>query len=350
MLTDIFAFRYADVPIWEEVGKSQSRLIIQAWRIVNENIFPKGHQDKETDSTEAQWKLLHDKLSTELGLQELAKRHDGYHHDYLGQRRWVNFTRTWRMMCEQFVCANYDGSESADDFIKNRLSFVEIAFREREQALAIRRARGITSADELITKLLGEGEVQKPMSVEARTLARLQEAENSFRAYVDELNTRFRQSRSKLHYHNGYIQVSGDDQITQEIEEPFWVLVSDAKWKNVETDMAEAVDRRDTGRRDPAFPAAKALESTIKIISSDKGWTRGNERGASSFISNLVSKENGRFIDVWESEALTHFFSKVRNELGHGPGDEPMPDLSLQQTNWAIQFCMSWIRSLIDRM
>lgn len=38
-------------------------------------------------------------------------------------------------------------------------------------------------------------------------------------------------------------------------------------------DVTEAIDRRDTGRRDPSFSAAKALESTIKIVSDEKGWT-----------------------------------------------------------------------------
>ena len=78
MLTDIFAYRYADVPMWETCTARDSRLIVQAWRIIDEDVFPTGYQDKETDRTHEQWKLLNDKLSTELGLKELAKRHDGY--------------------------------------------------------------------------------------------------------------------------------------------------------------------------------------------------------------------------------------------------------------------------------
>ena len=36
--------------------------------------------------------------------------------------------------------------------------------------------------------------------------------------------------------------------------------------------------------------------------------------------------------------------------VGHGPGDEPMPELSPQQTDWAIEFCMSWTKSLIKQL
>jgi hypothetical protein len=36
--------------------------------------------------------------------------------------------------------------------------------------------------------------------------------------------------------------------------------------------------------------------------------------------------------------------------LGHGPGGEKMPELSQQQTSWAIENCMVWVKSLILRM
>ena len=107
--------------------------------------------------------------------------------------------------------------------------------------------------------------------------------------------------------------------------------------------------RRDSGGRDPAFYAAKALESAIKIISNDRGWTHGGEKGAHNFIDNLASSKNG-FIEPWEGETLKAFFTKVRNPLGHGPGGEPMPALTPQQTDWAIETCMSWVKSLIKRL
>jgi len=114
--------------------------------------------------------------------------------------------------------------------------------------------------------------------------------------------------------------------------------------------MKEAIDRRDSNGRDPAFYAARALESTIKIISNQKGWTYGGEKGAQNYIDHLGSKKNKLFINEWEKQSLTDFFRDIRNPFGHGPGSEEMPALSSQQTDWAIEFCMIWIKNLIKRI
>ena len=113
--------------------------------------------------------------------------------------------------------------------------------------------------------------------------------------------------------------------------------------------MKEALDRRDTDARDPAFYAARALESALKIVSDEKEWTHGKEKGAHSYIDNLAAKRSA-FIADWEADALKHFFSKVRNPLGHGPGTGKMPELSRQQTDWAIEMSMVWIKNLIRRL
>jgi len=47
---------------------------------------------------------------------------------------------------------------------------------------------------------------------------------------------------------------------------------------------------------------------------------------------------------------LKPFFSKVRNPLGHGPGEEEIVSLTTQQTDWAIEFSISWIKTLIRGM
>jgi hypothetical protein len=112
--------------------------------------------------------------------------------------------------------------------------------------------------------------------------------------------------------------------------------------------MKEAIDRRDTGGRDPALYAARALESTIKIICGAKGWTHGGEKGAHNYIDNLASKRAGYLVG-WEAEFLKAYFTKIRNPLGHGPGDQPMPVLSAEQTTFAIEAAMVWIKSLIAR-
>jgi len=39
-----------------------------------------------------------------------------------------------------------------------------------------------------------------------------------FQMAVNELNARFRQANCQLHYHNGFIQISEDQTVAQEIE------------------------------------------------------------------------------------------------------------------------------------
>ena len=73
------------------------------------------------------------------------------------------------------------------------------------------------------------------------------------------------------------------------------------KVEDVDFEMKDAIDRRDTGVRDPSLYAAKALESTIKIISKEKSWTIGNEGGAHAYIDNLCNKKRGgNLIDEWK--------------------------------------------------
>jgi hypothetical protein len=86
------------------------------------------------------------------------------------------------------------------------------------------------------------------------------------------------------------------------------------------------------------------------LISTEKGWTHGGEKGAHNYIDNLQASKNGGFIHSWEAESIKLLFTRVRNPLGHGPGGEKMPELTQEQTNWAIETCMSWSKSLIQRL
>ena len=47
---------------------------------------------------------------------------------------------------------------------------------------------------------------------------------------------------------------------------------------------------------------------------------------------------------------MQRFYSDVRNDLGHGPGSQDMPNFTPQQIDQTIEFCMSWIKSLIKRL
>ncbi len=349
MLTDIFATRYASVKIWKTLEEPQRRLIVQGFRLVEEQVCPfyiNGHESTEGKEF---WTDVHARLSMELGLKSLSPLAYSYTSTWQGKAS--NVTGVWSIIkvCENWMLSPFDGSIAADRFIKERISFVEICFRKRH---------------EIINKLNAE----LPARIKAAKLRPVNtsgfrlpgdpaegiKASNSalnvvFQASTNELNARFRQADCNLHYHNGFIQISDDELLASKIEEPFWSLLADAKWKNVDTDIKEAMDIRDTNGRDPAFFAARALESAIKIISDEKGWTHGGENGAHNYIDNLASKKATLIAD-WESRALKSFFTEVRNPLGHGPGNDPIHILSYQQTNWAIETCMTWIKSLILRM
>lgn len=350
MLTDIFANRYLDTPLWDNFDENSRRLLVQGFRIVSEQLFPYyTNQGQEKPDAKATWDGMNKQLAMELGLKDLSPIGWGF---YNPQNIWVSGTYDKLKVCETFVCAEFNDTVSADQFIKERLSFVEIAFRRREEKIALMNAalpEAILDA-EMRSARNPNRAIRVPGNAEDGVRAANKTFNELFSASCREFNERFRQARTKLHYHNGYIQISSDETTTDQIEQPFWNLVSDPKWRNVDLDMKEAIDLRDSGGRDPALYAAKALESTIKIISAEKRWTTGRENGAGNFLDSLRAKKNGEFINDWEHDSLMKFFSTVRNPFGHGPGSEKMPELTVTQTDWAIEFCMIWIKNLIKRM
>lgn len=328
MLTDIFAHRYehAQLPLnrWDHT----QRLLVQMVRLLEEQVCPYWVDGKADETGKAFWSTLNKRLSMELGMSSLSPEYNG------GSRvSEIDICKNWMLSNPK------DHQGTISEFIKERLSLVELGFRLREERLNTPKPK--TGLQDFIDINEGLKALQKQWS----------DAEKAgFRSTVDELNERLRRAGYPLHYHNGYLQFSEDELIEDNIEAPFWALVSDPKWGSVDHDMKEAVDRRDTGGRDPAFYAARALESAIKIVCDEKGWTTGSENGANNFIEKLGSKGNGRFIEVWEADQLKNFFSKVRNPFSHGPGSAPIPSLTPPQTDWAIAFCMAWVRSLIVRM
>lgn len=307
MLTDIFARRYRETVLWRTSTESDSRLLVQAFGLVEEVIPFRGIDGREIYGAGERWTRIHDALSRELGVHELSPRSNAW-----GSR----FPMDW--VCKIFVTGDIPRSADADQVIKERLSFVELAFRAREEQLVqlaadlprrIHEARLRQAAQRAQLKKLGElARVDQP-DVGAQLTAEVEEEKSQFRQRMDELNERFRQAGSRLNYHNGFIQLGGDPLLEPGVERPFWRLVAEPRSRNVDTDMKEALDLRDSSGRDPAFYAARALESAIKIISEENGWTTGKERGAHNFIDNLASN---RLIAPWESDALKHFFTKVR--------------------------------------
>lgn len=352
MLTDVFFRRYANRPMFASFGQKESALFVQAYRIINEQIWKYYGYDKKVDeSVKAIWNGIHDCLSMEIGIKELSPKFYSYQTWWMGKPYTNSGWYDMNLVVEQWLNLKFTDGLDADMFIKRRLSFIELAFR--------RRGDQVAQANAEFPQRLAEAEMQdktpqRSMMIPGRRsdgVRAMNESMNKmFVENVDELNERFKQADMQLHYHNGFIQITQDERLQEQVEQPFWLLVKDANWRNVSIDMAEAVDRRDTGGRDPSFYAAKALESSIKIICEIKGWITGNEKGVSDFLSHLESKANGAYIASWERQSIQRFYSDVRNDLGHGPGSKDMPNLTPQQIDQTIEFCMSWVKSLIKRL
>jgi len=231
-----------------------------------------------------------------------------------------------------------DAHGDPDSFIKLRLSLLELLFREAEAMLREYAPKNdVASWWALLQK-----RTSPPKSTVEDALVATMTA-------IIELNGRFKETGLQFEYHNGLIQRIDDQLTTSEIEKPFWTVVSDPKFGNVDSDMKEALDRRDSGKSDAAFHAIKALESVLKILSDDLGRTRMTEKGAADFVDNLVSSKHGRYIDTWEADAIKSIFRDIRNPLGHGSGNAQPLTLSPEQTTWVIEHAMSWIKSLLRR-
>ncbi|SMF35844.1 MULTISPECIES: AbiJ-NTD4 domain-containing protein [unclassified Pseudomonas] len=352
MLTDVFFRRYANRLMFESVGQKESALFVQAYRIVNEQIWSYyGATQKVNESVKRIWTDIHDRLAMEIGVKELSPKYYSYQTEYMGKPYTKSGFYEMNFVVEQWLNLRFSEDLNPDIFVKRRLSFVELAFRKREEQVA--------QANSEFPRQLAEAKMQDskprgPITIPGsriNSVRAINQSLNSiFADNVNELNERFKQAGMPLHYHNGYLQITQDAQLQEQVEQPFWLLVQDAPWANVSIDMAEAIDLRDTGGRDPSFYAAKALESTIKIICELKNWTIGNERGVSDFLNHLESKANGAFIEGWERQSIQRFYSDVRNDLGHGPGSKDMPNFTTQQIDQTIEFCMSWVKSLIKRL
>ena len=355
MLTDVFFRRYENRPMFDSVGQKESALFLQAYRLVNEQIWEYYGYDKKVDErVKAIWNDIHDRLSMEIGVKELSPKYYSYQTNLMGKPHTNSGWHAINYVVEQWLTLKFDSERmDANAFVKRRLSFIELALRTREDQVRAANAHLPAALQQAAfqdkTRHMSTG-LRVPGSRVDDVKAQNESMNARFKANVDELNERFKQAGMPLNYHNGYIQITQDELVQARIEQPFWRLVKDAQWKNVSIDMAEAIDRRDTGGRDPSFYAAKALESTIKIICDIKKWTTGNEKGVSDYLNHLESKANGALIEGWERQSMQRFYSDVRNDLGHGPGSKVMPNFSPQQIDQTIEFCMSWVKSLIGRL
>lgn len=260
MLIDTFARRYESVPLRDSLGDRDRRLLVQAFRILSEDMYPYYSGGKESSTGVAFWTNLHAQLSRELGLKELSPQWYSYTTKWNGQDHVNTGKYALVTVCETWMNAPPTGT--GDGYVKERLSLIELGFRQRETEIATMNAEPITTRIPKPAPMLGSGSQQMRVPRNSDDWIKKWKAQQTavFRASVEELNTRFRQAGYALHYHNGFIQASTDELIQHNVETPFWALVADPQWVNVDTDMKEALDLRDSDGRDPAFYAARAGE------------------------------------------------------------------------------------------
>ncbi|MCI5137396.1 MAG: hypothetical protein D3922_03035 [Candidatus Electrothrix sp. AR1] len=313
MLSDVFYTRYPQQH-YRADGVSQpiQAFFTQVGHVIFEDLC------EELDLPRDIFTRAHRKLAREIGLGGLGPG------------------KTDDEICGRLLFERYDLWDnrhgSTDHFIKVRISIIKLIFRELEKHVATLNQ---TSKSQFFNNRKGV-----PVEQYRESLSRA----------TNEMNSRFSLAGFPLNYHNGYIQFKDEDIATQAVEDGFWDLLKEQKWKNVDNDIKESIDLRDNNKKDSSFYAFKALESTIKIISNEKGFSTGKERGAANYIDNLVSKKNGRFLEVWEGNILKILFSNIRNPHGHGAGSDPVPQLESYQIDHSIEMVMSWIKSLLKRI
>ncbi|MEA1015036.1 AbiJ-NTD4 domain-containing protein [Sphingosinicella sp. LY1275] len=360
MLTDIFSRRYSDVQLRADWYEEDRAFMVQSATMLKKLLWDGPPADKTPATTEASFKYVHDVVALELGHEFLSDRYWFHRYKVSGDDRSTAYTYDYATICKNFLTKPFPTGASADRFIKDRLSLVEQGFRYMSnrvqfanQGLALEVAKAKGEDAKRGERMSGMGFHTLLGAATSEDLVRNRNLalNQKFDAAVYELNERLRIAKYRLHYHNGFIQFADDALTTDQIQKPFWAIVREPKWANVDLLMKEAVDKRDRGDRDAVSPAMQALESAIKIISDAKGWTTGKEKGATNYIDNLVPERDGvRFIAVWEKDVLVKLFGDVRNHFGHGPGNAPLPTLRPQQADWLLDTVMAWIKSLVRRL
>lgn len=331
--------------------QEDNRFMNQAVGLVGNALWQGWASEEIAGATEAGLKSVHDTLALELGRQTLSDQLWWSTSTWNGNTTRTPHKNSFAQMVKAFLIRIPEDLSQGDVWVKERLSLVELAYRLRGGQVAFANSelpRKIAEAE--LRDKRPSGGFRIPGRAVDGVRAVNERLNSSFAASVSDLNERMRLAGYKLHYHNGFIQISDDQLVNTQVAKPFWSIVSGPKFQNVDLQIKEAIDRRDSGDRTAAFHAVCALESCIKIISDTKGWTTGQEKGAANYIDHLVSKKNGRMIEPWEAGMLKTMFSDVRNPFAHGPGQAPMPKLSPEQTEWAIDTSMTWCKSLLQRV
>ncbi len=350
MLTDVFFRRYADLNLVTFIDERVKTLLFQFRELVMTDLWLASDNQIRNERAIAV-ETAAKRVAFEIGKKELVPY---YEKRPAGVGRYSTHHRGWETIVKEFVQKSPGPQEAPAQWFAIRISLLEqiirtyVEFKEEFDA---------SYEDRLSTAELEDAVRQQRhvLFLPHQTAPGLRVdkvwSDGRLDHITQELNERFRIARLPLEYHNGIIQKVVDPLVSAQVVGPFWQLLTDPKWANVDTHMKQSLHERDLKIADAHFPALQALESTIKIISDEKGWTLGTEKGAANYINNLVKDRGGvRFIEVWENDMLIQLFGKVRNPHGHGPGAQPLAKLSREQEEWAIETAMVWIKSLVKRL
>lgn len=95
MLVDIFARRYEGIEIRNNFEPRDSRVLIQTFRILSEDIYPYYIGGAEDKRAVAYWTRLHGLLSRELGVRELSAQWFSYQSTFNGNTSLQTSRHTW---------------------------------------------------------------------------------------------------------------------------------------------------------------------------------------------------------------------------------------------------------------
>lgn len=187
MLVDIFARRYEGSQLRETFEDRDSRLLVQSFRILAEDLSPYYIDGNENPASVSFWTTLESSLSRELGVKELSQHWTSY----TSNGRFQTFKNTLITVCEKWLTQALTGSP--DTYIKERLSLIELGFRTKESEIAAMNTREISDGEKLLASLT-RPRLRVAGNPEDGARARRATRTKAFQTAVDELNTRFRQA------------------------------------------------------------------------------------------------------------------------------------------------------------
>src|SRR5258705_8265350 len=141
MLIDIFARRYEDTRLRDGFEERDRRLLVQATRILTEDVCPYPSSTKDGSAPDIFWANLHSRLSRELGLTELSPQWVFYTTKFNGNDVPQSYKNNPLARREKWMLADLNGDP--DRHVKERLSLVELGFRQREETIAAMNAEPI---------------------------------------------------------------------------------------------------------------------------------------------------------------------------------------------------------------